>query len=658
MSEAKRRRTSSTHTATKKNKGAASDPPSILAYFSKLPSPPSPSVSSSSFIADEYNVIVVDSDPEDELPRSIPESPIADTETELDEDHQEELFYNDNRKSYLEQMQMFIATVLESEKHLFTESEIETSFKFIRLSKIKWKSETNSISDACTELCSEKLRFAKNFGPDSLSEWLDILTKDELMEFAKNRKIPYLSKKKVSEIRLDLQTNVTSQSTLSFSNLKHKENNVGSDRLLSEIKRLIGPVIILNETIRDLFHRLFIVYNRTMNWPDRDQFMTNSILTNLRKDPRKFPDYEVYRIDLTWPTKEIFDEYVRLLKLERDVVIARDAEDKSETMLLFEQCLAQWETVVSSSDGHVSGVSWLQVFTPGWVLTRILHHSIEYLHSAHEYQKEAEILEKLISQRLYCRSNRGFWYDQFALVLHNYIEKERAWEIGLEALRDPFVQTAHERSIQKRLRRLKKDLKKRDVLTLNWLTPSKFDTVKVSAKKVFSEKNYKAMWEGENNEPVGVEELVLQHYRRDAAPLDLGTEFFFDSRSKEIESRLDEIESGGFTQIITRIDDTHRPLNTFCTGVNWKRFEKQDILEISECMGGSALSNICRLFAQTYWAHRGGVPDLCIWKYEEKKVKLVEVKGDTDRLSENQKVWMDFLAVFNIDVEEFQVKSN
>ena len=68
-------------------------------------------------------------------------------------------------------------------------------------------------------------------------------------------------------------------------------------------------------------------------------------------------------------------------------------------------------------------------------------------------------------------------------------------------------------------------------------------------------------------------------------------------------------------------------------GVSWKNFTKEEILEIAEvcscfdevcliksvtefhllscqCIGGPALSRICKLFAKTYWAHAGGVPDL------------------------------------------------
>ncbi|KAJ1555684.1 hypothetical protein HK096_001865, partial [Nowakowskiella sp. JEL0078] len=240
-----------------------------------------------------------------------------------------------------------------------------------------------------------------------------------------------------------------------------------------------------------------------------------------------------------------------------------------------------------------------------------------------------------------------------------------------------------------------RELKKRDVFTFTWLRPPVHSVIQIRAKKLPGQPSHKAQWEGDNNELVNVEELVLQHYKKEGwkgyhsensiimtlfgllffdilfddavpgvfasayqvAPLDLGTEFFFTSREKEIERRLDMILQGKFVELICSVDDLHRPQKTFCVGVNWDKFSRQDILEISECIGGQALSQICRLFAQTYWAHTGGVPDLCIWNKELKKLKLVEVKGDSDRLSEKQKIWLDFLGVFGVDVVEFKVKS-
>nr|KAJ3417427.1 hypothetical protein HK105_001026 [Polyrhizophydium stewartii] len=62
------------------------------------------------------------------------------------------------------------------------------------------------------------------------------------------------------------------------------------------------------------------------------------------------------------------------------------------------------------------------------------------------------------------------------------------------------------------------------------------------------------------------------------------------------------------------------------------------------------------MFAKTYWAHRGGVPDLCLWKPKERLFKLVEVKGQGDTLSSMQVVWLESLLSFGIKAETFHVR--
>jgi hypothetical protein len=61
-------------------------------------------------------------------------------------------------------------------------------------------------------------------------------------------------------------------------------------------------------------------------------------------------------------------------------------------------------------------------------------------------------------------------------------------------------------------------------------------------------------------------------------------------------------------------------------------------LILFQCLGGNALSSICRLFCEDYEGRSSGVPDLIVWNFERKECKFVEVKGPGDSLQENQKV--------------------
>ncbi|KAF9321982.1 hypothetical protein BG003_009301 [Podila horticola] len=97
-------------------------------------------------------------------------------------------------------------------------------------------------------------------------------------------------------------------------------------------------------------------------------------------------------------------------------------------------------------------------------------------------------------------------------------------------------------------------------------------------------------------------------------------------------------------------DDLYREKKVFCVGVNWT-FEKEELLQIAECIGAHALSEICKVMAQEYRQRCSGMPDLCCWNYDKKLVKFVEVKGPGDRLSSKQQVWIDLLTSLNVDIE-------
>jgi Fanconi-associated nuclease 1 len=67
-----------------------------------------------------------------------------------------------------------------------------------------------------------------------------------------------------------------------------------------------------------------------------------------------------------------------------------------------------------------------------------------------------------------------------------------------------------------------------------------------------------------------------------------------------------------------------------------------------QCLGGKALSVICRLLCEDYAGRRSGGPDLFLWNADSGDCKFVEVKGPGDNLQENQKVTVlrEFLCIY------------
>ena len=72
------------------------------------------------------------------------------------------------------------------------------------------------------------------------------------------------------------------------------------------------------------------------------------------------------------------------------------------------------------------------------------------------YEEAVCLLKKLVSQKIYCPTRRGNWYDELVRILDRYIDKTEAIAFCDEALSDPFVMPSHKVSIEKRKPRLTK----------------------------------------------------------------------------------------------------------------------------------------------------------------------------------------------------------
>lgn len=78
--------------------------------------------------------------------------------------------------------------------------------------------------------------------------------------------------------------------------------------------------------------------------------------------------------------------------------------------------------------------------------------------------------------------------------------------------------------------------------------------------------------------------------------------------------------------------------------------------EIVECLGTSIVIDICERLIRDFRHTRSGFPDLIVWNYSTKKVKIVEVKGPNDKPSTKQKLWLSYLQSIGCDVEICHVK--
>jgi Fanconi-associated nuclease 1 len=95
-------------------------------------------------------------------------------------------------------------------------------------------------------------------------------------------------------------------------------------------------------------------------------------------------------------------------------------------------------------------------------------------------------------------------------------------------------------------------------------------------------------------------------------------------RADLIAARLGEIEAGSASAILAEVEERERPKTTKVVGVRWTftSEELQEFVDVRmsclhllsssprQCIGGRALSVICRVYAEDYEHRVGGVPDL------------------------------------------------
>lgn len=417
-------------------------------------------------------------------------------------------------------------------------------------------------------------------------------------------------------------------------------------------------------------------------------------------------------LKLKFEVDEIMDLNTNQTKqgLDRVIEIFESLFEPWQALVMQEQDQdLQEEQIHSSQEDKQSAIRskyYARRFTAGWVWTRLIFKAAAVFAKRHEYIQEHQIWSTLLAQKIYRLGRRGEWYDRKALIEQHYAptlggpniteaHKRKSKRIALETciagLQDPDTHQIYHNALQRRIMRLETDLKftkreKHDFSHILLRKPAKRLMRGIRIDDKLTGKH--SIWVGrETDSQVSVEQLCLETYEEEGwrgfhsensivttlfaalfwdiifmpiagvfqtefqtAPLDLATDAFYPSRASEINHRLVAIENGGSEELLRTVDATHREQETWCVGMNWA-YELEDLLQITECLGGSALSQLCKLFAEEYGHRVGGIGDLCLWRPETHECMFVEVKGPGDRLSETQIAWLDQMSLAGIRVE-------
>ncbi|XP_057576316.1 fanconi-associated nuclease 1 isoform X2 [Hippopotamus amphibius kiboko] len=479
--------------------------------------------------------------------------------------------------------------------------------------------------------------------------------------------------------------------------------------ILKRAKDLAGQSLRVCRGPRAVFSRVLLLFSLTDSVEDEEAAcggqgqLSTVLLVNLGR--MEFPRYTVNRKTQIFQDREDLIRYAAAAHMLNDISTAMASGAWEEARELARSAKQDWDRLKDhpSLRYHKNLPLFLRCFTVGWVYTRILSRNVEILQRLHMYEEAVKELENLLSQEVYCPDSRGRWWDRLALNLHQHLKRlEPAIKCIAAGLADPDVRTGHRLSLYQRAVRLRASpsCQKYGHL-LRQLPEVTVDDVKhvtVTGRLCPQRGMGKSVFvlEAGGAAPAtilcSVEELALAHYRRcgfdqgihgegstfstlyglllwdvifmdgipdafrnayQAAPLDLCTDSFFASRALAIEARLQQIHGASAESLQAWVAAAWQAQEgRVASLVSWDRFTSlQQAQDLVSCLGGPILSGVCRRLAMDFRHCRGGLPDLVVWRSQSHCIKLVEVKGPNDRLSQKQMLWLDELRRLGADVE-------
>lgn len=123
-----------------------------------------------------------------------------------------------------------------------------------------------------------------------------------------------------------------------------------------------------------------------------------------------------------------------------------------------------------------------------------------------------------------------------------------------------------------------------------------------------------------------------------AAPADLTRADFYTRRAERFEACLRTLGDGSYREHIRK--RYREKLGTQCQFVSWGLLDEA-LLELAlACLPPSHLEVCFRRILLDVPNHRTGLPDLIQFWPQERRYRMIEVKGPGDRLQDNQKRWL------------------
>ncbi|GAA0154469.1 hypothetical protein LIER_12441 [Lithospermum erythrorhizon] len=391
-------------------------------------------------------------------------------------------------------------------------------------------------------------------------------------------------------------------------------------------------------------------------------------------------------------TNQIFSTREEMISYEEAIEVAQvmdESLDQNNTELVLRCIEISDSSIAESSPSHATP-TFESRFSAHYVYSKVVLLGISFLEHERRYREAITLLRKLLSF-FPSDGRRGYWTLRLSLDLEHVGCPNESLQVAEDALLDPWVRSGSRMALQRRVLRLSKPPRRWKTPTFSQSLKRKIAEVNVQGRPLNCKTGLKSIFYNEDGEQCGVEQLALQYYAGEGggwqgvhtesgiwltifgilmwdvmfadipnvfrtqfqtAPLDLDTDWFYEARKSLIEELLGRIHDGMAEEILITSWESH--VGTACRGVSWDKHSLSELRSAVACIGGPCLASICRHLAQDYRSWTSGMPDLLLWRFHDNYVgeaKLVEVKGPSDRLSEQQRAWLLVLMDSGFKVE-------
>ncbi len=464
-------------------------------------------------------------------------------------------------------------------------------------------------------------------------------------------------------------------------------------KLDESIKRKVGCLIYFPRRIRDMMEILLVLYLRPRHLPDKtsDPLIQWPLLSRIGVKP--CPDFTFSRTQF-FSDKIVFEGYYLSLKIKQ---AAEELVDNPPVFFEYvDACsIESWfeeecRLFQSGCDGDEFSHWIKKEYHPGRILCEVLQLKCHIHASLKEYDEEADILSKLLRQRVFCGGDRPRLFSRLSLVLHFHLRRSvDARSVCLEALEeDGCVRGGYRRELLLRLSSIEQSLNlspsERFFECLSLEGEEETKVITIQGLKLKTTRKGKSTWKPTTKHPaqiISVEEVALEHFRGqgwlgahlegkflgvvvglasldvllehlpgsfshpdECFPVDLFAPFFYRRRARSVEVLLERLEKKGVEHVLANYDlyKGRGKMSSNLWGVDFS-FPREDLEEICVNLGNVGIQKLTSVVLKDVRGFFGGFPDLTCWKKDGSGILFVEVKGPGDRLMKTQEVWLQTL---------------